>query len=100
MAQLKDLIVNGPSRFIGTTYINGYTLNKTVPADAVFTDTDTKVTSVGNHYTPSGGSTKAATAGSAVSWSGAVITGITVDAAGHITGVTSGTIPANPNTNT
>ena len=39
MAQLKDLIVNGPSRFIGTTYINGFTLNKTVPADAVFTDT-------------------------------------------------------------
>lgn len=44
MAQLKDLIVNGPSRFIGTTYINGFTLNKTVPADAVFTDTWRPVT--------------------------------------------------------
>lgn len=55
MAQLKDLIVNGPSRFIGTTYINGYTLNKTVPSDAVFTDTDTwrtiqcNGTSIGNN---------------------------------------------------
>lgn len=44
MAQLKDLIVNGPSRFIGTTYINGFTLNKTVPANAVFTDTWRPVT--------------------------------------------------------
>ena len=100
MAQLKDLIVNGPSRFIGTTYINGFTLNKTVPADAVFTDTNTKVTSVGNHYTPSGGSAKTTTAGSAIGWSGAAVTGITVDAAGHVTGVTTGTIPANPNTDT
>ena len=29
-----------------------YQLNKTVPSDAVFTDTDTKVTSAANHYTP------------------------------------------------
>lgn len=48
MAQLKDLIVTGPSRFVGTTNINnlvatgtlnGFTLGKSVPADAKFTDT-------------------------------------------------------------
>lgn len=63
-------------------------------------DNNTKVTSVSNHYTPSGGSAKATTAGSAVSFGGAVVTGVTVDAAGHITGVTTGTIPSNPNTDT
>lgn len=48
MAQLKDLIVTGPSRFVGTVNINdlvangtlnGFTLGKSVPADAKFTDT-------------------------------------------------------------
>ena len=48
MAQLKDLIVTGPSRLIGQTNIdnlvatgtlNGFTLGKSVPANAVFTDT-------------------------------------------------------------
>ena len=48
MAQLKDLIVTGPSRLIGQTNIdnlvatgtlNGFTLGKSVPSNAVFTDT-------------------------------------------------------------
>ena len=60
------------------------------------TDNDTKVTSVSNHYTPTGGSAKTGTSGSAVSWGGAVVTGVTVDAAGHITGVTTGAIPSKP----
>lgn len=71
--------------------VNGHTVATSVPAGAVFTDTDTKVTAVGNHYTPSGGTTTSAsgatgTAGSTVQ----VVTGITKDAAGHVTGITSG----------
>ena len=45
-------------------------------------NTDTKVTSVGNHYTPTQSTTKAASAGS-------VISGIGLDAAGHVTSITS-----------
>lgn len=48
------------------------------------------------HHTPSGGSAMSTTAGTAVGWSGAVITGLTSDGKGHITGVTTGAIPANP----
>lgn len=46
------------------------------------TNTDTKVTAVGNHYTPTQSTTKAASAGS-------VISGIGLDAAGHVTSITS-----------
>lgn len=46
------------------------------------TNTDTKVTSVGNHYTPEQSTSKAAPAGS-------VISGIGLDAAGHVTSITS-----------
>ena len=74
-----------------------YTLGASVPSTAVFTDT--KVTAVGNHYTPSGGSAATATAsGSTLSFGGAVITGVTKDAAGHVTGVTTSKLPDNPNT--
>lgn len=45
-------------------------------------NTDTKVTSVNNHYTPEQSTTKAASAGS-------VISGIGLDAAGHVTSITS-----------
>ena len=81
-----------------------YTLGKSVPSNAVFTDTNTKVTSVGNHYTPSGGTTTAASGGALTditnSSSGIqVITGITKDAAGHVTGVTSAALKS-VNTNT
>ena len=59
-----------------------------------WTDTNTKVTAVGNHYTPSGGTTTSASGGTLTditnSSSGVqVLTGVTIDAAGHITGVTS-----------
>ena len=58
------------------------------------TNTDTKVTAVGNHYTPSGGTTTSASGGTLTditnSSSGVqVLTGVTKDAAGHVTGVTS-----------
>ena len=64
-----------------------------------WTDTNTKVTSVGNHYTPSGGSAATTTpSGATLDWNNNVITGITKDAAGHITGVTTSALPSNPDT--
>ena len=61
------------------------------PDIITITSTDQSVTAVGNHYTPTGGTTSSATgatgsAGSTVQ----VVTGITKDAAGHVTGITSG----------
>lgn len=71
-----------------------YTIKTSVPANAVFTDTNTKVTSVGNHYTPSGGTTTSASGGTLTDITNSangvqVVTGVTKDAAGHVTGVTS-----------
>ena len=64
----------------------------------------TKVTAVGNHYTPSGGTTTSASGGTLTditnSSSGVqVVTGVTKDAAGHVTGVTSVALKS-VNTNT
>ena len=84
----------------GVTFTGG--LNKftvsdgTNSFDVAVTSTDAHVTSVSNHYTPTGGSAASATAGTAIGWSGSAVTGVTVDAAGHVTGVTTGAIPANP----
>lgn len=50
----------------------------TITIASTDTNTDTKVTSVGNHYTPSGGTAKT---------NGNVLTSITCDAAGHVTAV-------------
>ena len=69
----------------------------------VNTDTDTKVTSSANHYSPStaSGQDKTASAsGATAAWSIDVVKGVTLntDGKGHVTGlsVTSGKIPANP----
>lgn len=62
----------------------GYTIGKSVPSNAVFTDTNTKVTSVGNHYTPAEDDAEQITAPE-----GEVVTGIKRDAAGHVVGVVS-----------
>ena len=74
----------------GVPVATTYALNKTVPADAEFTDT--KVTEVGNHYIPIKSDTYTATASSTTkaAWgSTSFITGVTLgkDAAGHITGL-------------
>lgn len=62
------------------------------------TDTDTSTTETG-HYAPTGTTgTFTTTSGSTVDWSGKVITGITLDSKKHVTGITTGAIPANPNT--
>lgn len=80
---------------------SGKTLGKSVPSDAEFTDT--KVTSVGNHYTPaedSNAQLDADASGGSAAWSLDVVTGVTIkrDAKGHVTGVSvdSGKLPANP----
>lgn len=113
----KDGIVIGPSSatsgnvvlFDGTTgkliKDSGKTIGKSVPADAVFTDT--KVTSVGNHYTPSADSSaelSAAASGATAAWSIDVVKAVQLqrDTKGHVVGVTvtSAKLPANPNTDT
>lgn len=68
----------------GTLQKMTYALNKTVPSNAVFTDTDTKVTAVGNHYTPTEDESVAIEAPG-----GEVIIGLKRDAAGHVVGVMS-----------
>ena len=81
--------------------VNGYTVAKSVPSNAVFTDAS--VTAVGNHYTPatvSGQDKSASASGATAAWSIDVVKGVTLntDGKGHVTGisVTSGKIPANP----
>ena len=84
-----------------------YQLNKTVPSDAVFTDTDTKVTSSANHYTPAEDTSSQldadASSTTAATWnSTSLVTGVTVkrDSKGHVVGlgVDSIKMPRNPNT--
>ena len=81
----------------------------TIPSNAKFTDTDTKVTSVGNHYTPAADSNATLSADAsgtnAAAWgSTSLVTGVNLqrDAKGHVTGITLDSIkmPTNPNTNT
>ena len=82
---------------------SGYTIATSVPSGAVFTDEH--VTSSANHYSPStaSGQDKTASAsGATAAWDIDVVKGVTLntDGKGHVTGisVTSGKIPANPNT--
>ena len=100
MGQLKDTLVSGNLRVtddILANKINGVTVGNTPEF------TDTKVTSVGNHYTPatdSGAALSASASGASAAWSIDVVKGVTLsrDAKGHVTGVsvTSGKIPAKP----
>lgn len=68
--------------------------NGTITINSTDTNTDTKVTAVGNHYTPTKSKTTSASGGTLTditnSSSGTnVVTGVEMDAAGHVTGVTS-----------
>lgn len=113
----QDGVVVGPSSatsgnvvlFDGSTgkliKDGGKTLGKSVPADAVFTDT--KVTSAVNHYTPEADASSelsAAASGAPAAWSIDVVKAVKLqrDAKGHVVGitVTSGKLPGNPNTDT
>lgn len=103
-ATIGDLVINGNASF--TNNIQANTINGVeVGSTPKFTDTDTKVTSSANHYTPataSGNDKTASASGATAAWNIDVVKGITIntDGKGHITGlsVTSGKIPANPNT--
>lgn len=93
-------LTNGPALGSSTT-----TYLRNDGSWATPTDTDTKVTSSANHYTPStasGNDKTASASGATAAWSIDVVKSITIntDGKGHITGlsVTSGKIPANPNT--
>lgn len=66
----------------GTFQQMTYTLGKSVPSNAVFTDTNTKVTAVGNHYTPAENTSAAINAPE-----GEVVVGLKRDVAGHVVGV-------------
>ena len=102
---------NGTAGYVPAPPKDGYN-TKYLRADGTWTippdnNTDTKVTSVANHYTPAADTNAALTAsasGATAAWSIDVVKGITVsrDAKGHVTGisVTSGKIPGNPNTDT
>lgn len=77
--------------------------------NATDTNTDTKVTSVGNHYAPAADSAAAlsvdASSTTNATWaSTSLVTGVNLqrDAKGHVTGVTVDSIrmPSNPNTDT
>lgn len=104
LPQASSTVLGGvKSATTGTTANRDYKVqvieDDTMKVNVPWTDTDTKVTSAANHYTPST-ENYTPTAGSAVSFGGTVVTGISKDNKGHITGVTTGAIPANPNTDT
>ena len=91
----------------GKIKASGYTIATSVPSGAKFTDTDTKVTSVGNHYTPAEdtGAAISAASGAATNITGTagklnVVTGVKRDAKGHIVGVTSANIYSTDNNTT
>ena len=92
----------GSSVTVGT--VGGTSLTFTMPSNP---NTDTKVTTSGNHYTPTTyaqGGLSADASGADAAWGIDVVKGValTTDGKGHVTGisVTSGKIPGNPNTNT
>ena len=68
----------------GTLTKMTYTLAKSVPSNAVFTDTNTKVTAVENHYVPAEDESAQINAEE-----GECVVGIRRDAAGHVVGVVS-----------
>lgn len=80
--------------------IGSTNIHVTMPSNP---NTDTKVTSTANHYTPatvSGQDKTASASGATAAWSIDVVKGVTLntDGKGHVTGisVTSGKIPGNP----
>jgi hypothetical protein len=63
------------------------------------TNTDYQCTYDG-HYSPSGSAQTGTASGSTLSFGGAVVTGLTYDGKGHVTGFATSKLPSNPNTNT
>lgn len=76
--------------------IGGVNIKAKLPSNP---NTDTKVTSVENHYTPAGSAATLTASGTTLSFGGAVITGVNMDSKGHVTSITTSKLPSNPNTN-
>lgn len=95
----------GPTLSWGNTstvgVVEGVNFTVKMPANP---NTDTKVTAVGNHYTPSSSGTfTPAAGGTTTNISSTVvnyIAGLQKDAAGHVTDIVSGSIKADANTDT
>jgi hypothetical protein len=60
-------------------------------------NTDTS-TNYDGHYTPSGSAKTGTASGSTLGFGGAVVTGLTYDGKGHVTGFSTSKLPSNPNT--
>ena len=69
-----------------------HTLGKSVPSNAVFTDTNTKVTAVENHYVPAEDASSQLDAEEEY-----VVIGLKRDAAGHIVGIVTAPAPTADN---
>ena len=105
VSETPDAAAAGTGKFYAVKVDKNGKLAVNVP----WTDTDTKVTSAANHYTPAADSSAALSANAssttAATWnSTSLVTGVNLqrDAKGHVTGVTVNSIkmPANPNTDT
>ena len=91
-ANKTDIPTSLPANGGNADTVNGHSVNSDVPANAVFTDT--KVTSPSNHYTPVKSITKSASGGTLADITNStlgtqVVTGVEMDAKGHVTGVVS-----------
>lgn len=100
-ANLTDIPTSLPANGGNADTVNNHTVKSDVPENAVFTDT--KVTSVDNHYEPIGNITTSASGGTLTdiskSSSGVqVVTGVIKDEAGHVTGVTSAALKSTNDT--
>lgn len=105
VSETADAAAAGTGKFYAVKVDKNGKLAVNVP----WTDTDTKVTSAANHYTPAADSGAALSANAssttAATWnSTSLVTGVNLqrDAKGHVTGVTVNSIkmPANPNVTT
>lgn len=105
VSETPDAAAAGTGKFYAVKVDKSGKLAVNVP----WTDTDTKVTSAANHYTPAADSSAALSANAssttAATWnSTSLVTGVNLqrDAKGHVTGVTVNSIkmPANPNVTT
>lgn len=105
VSETADAAAAGTGKFYAVKVDKNGKLAVNVP----WTDTDTKVTSAANHYTPAADSSAALSANAssttAATWnSTSLVTGVNLqrDAKGHVTGVTVNSVkmPANPNITT
>ena len=112
---VSDIAIRGlgSSAYVDTTHFtnlieakqNILTVGSNITIDKdIISSSDSKVTSVGNHYTPAADSSAtisaSASGGGVLAWGGSFLTGVSIqrDAKGHVTGVTGSSVklPAYP----